>query len=40
MTNKVKVDVGDKITCNGGVEQDNFLGVMLKRVTSFKKVKA
>ncbi|TFG23184.1 MAG: hypothetical protein EU532_13705 [Promethearchaeota archaeon] len=38
--NKVKVDVGDKITCNGGVDQDSFLGVMLKRVTSFKKVKA
>ena len=37
--NKGKIDVGDKITCNGGVDQDNFLGVMLKRVTSLKKVK-
>jgi len=37
--NKGKIGVGDKITCNGGVDQDSFLGVMLKRVTSLKKVK-
>lgn len=37
--NKVEVEVGDKITCNGGVDQDRFLGVMLKRVTSIKKLK-
>ena len=37
--NKVELKVGDKITCNGGVDQDRFLGVMLKRVTSFKKLK-
>ncbi|TFF95109.1 MAG: hypothetical protein EU547_07890 [Promethearchaeota archaeon] len=32
------IDDGDKITCNGGVNQDRFLGVMLKRVTKFKKL--
>ncbi len=37
--NKVKVEVGNKITCNGGVDQDRILGVMLKRVTAFKKLK-
>ncbi len=37
--NKVKVEAGDKITCNGGVDQDRILGVMLKRVTAFKKLK-
>jgi hypothetical protein len=37
--NKVKVEVGDKITCNGGVDQDRILGIMLKRVTAFKKLK-
>ncbi|TFG01975.1 MAG: hypothetical protein EU542_05965 [Promethearchaeota archaeon] len=37
---KANVDVGDNITCNGGVDQDSFLGVMLKRVTKFKKLKS
>ena len=37
--NKVKVEVGDKITCNGGPDQDRILGIMLKRVTAFKKLK-
>ena len=36
---KVKAEVGDKIMCNGGVDQDRILGVMLKRVTQFKKLK-
>jgi hypothetical protein len=27
------IKVGDKITCHGGLEKDNFLGIMLKRVT-------
>jgi len=29
--------LGDKITCNGGVNKDRNLGFMLKRVTGFKK---
>ncbi|GAG91731.1 unnamed protein product, partial [marine sediment metagenome] len=29
--------LGDKITCNGGVNKDRLLGFMLKRVTGFKK---
>jgi hypothetical protein len=36
--NKAKIKVGDKIKCNGGVDQDRFLGLMLKRVTSLKKL--
>ncbi len=30
-------NLGDKITCNGGVNNDSYLGYMLKRVTNFKK---
>jgi len=29
--------LGDKITCNGGVNKDRLLGIMLKRVTGLKK---
>jgi len=29
--------LGNKITCNGGVNKDRFLGIMLKRVTGLKK---
>ena len=29
--------LGDKIICNGGVNKDRFLGLMLKRVTGLKK---
>ncbi len=29
--------LGDKITCNGGVNNDRLLGFMLKRVTGLKK---
>ena len=29
--------LGDKIICNGGVNKDRFLGMMLKRVTGLKK---
>ncbi len=32
-----KFKLGDKITCNGGVNKDRMLGFMLKRVTNFKK---
>ncbi len=32
-----KFKLGDKITCNGGVNNDRFLGFMLKRVTGLKK---
>ncbi len=35
---KSKIDIGDKIKCNGGVDQDRFLGLILKRVTSVKKL--
>lgn len=35
---KVNAEVGDKVMCNGGVNQDSFLGVILKRVTKFKKL--
>ena len=30
-------NLGDKITCNGGVNNDSYLGFMLKRVTGLKK---
>jgi hypothetical protein len=30
---EINIKVGDKITCHGGLEKDNFLGFMLKRVT-------
>ncbi len=33
-----KFKLGDKITCNGGVNKDRFLGFMLKRVTGLKKL--
>ncbi|MBY8981030.1 MAG: Rho termination factor N-terminal domain-containing protein [Candidatus Lokiarchaeota archaeon] len=33
-----KFQLGDKITCNGGVNKDRFLGFMLKRVTGLKKL--
>jgi len=33
-----KFKSGDKITCNGGVNKDRFLGFMLKRVTGLKKI--
>ena len=32
-----KFKLGNKITCNGGVNNDRFLGFMLKRVTGLKK---
>ncbi|MFX0075210.1 MAG: Rho termination factor N-terminal domain-containing protein [Candidatus Hermodarchaeota archaeon] len=32
-----KFKLGDKITCNGGVNKDRMLGFMLKRVTGLKK---
>lgn len=32
-----KFKLGDKITCNGGVNKDRMLGFMLKRVTALKK---
>jgi len=32
-----KFKSGNKITCNGGVNKDRFLGMMLKRVTGLKK---
>jgi len=32
-----KFKIGDKITCNGGVNKDRMLGFMLKRVTGLKK---
>jgi hypothetical protein len=32
-----KFKLGDRITCNGGVNKDRFLGFMLKRVTGLKK---
>ncbi len=37
--NKVSLKVGDKISCNGALNKDNFLGILLKRSTSIKKVK-
>ena len=30
--------IGDKIVCNGGVNKDRNLGIMLKRVTGLKKI--
>ncbi|MBY9008626.1 MAG: Rho termination factor N-terminal domain-containing protein [Candidatus Lokiarchaeota archaeon] len=33
-----KFKLGDKITCNGGVNKDRILGFMLKRVTGLKKI--
>jgi len=33
-----KFKLGDKITCNGGVNKDRFFGFMLKRVTGLKKL--
>jgi len=35
---KVKFKVGDKITCSGGVNKDNFWGLILKRVTKLLKI--
>lgn len=35
---KVKFKVGDKITCSGGVNKDNFWGLILKRVTKLSKI--
>ena len=32
-----KFKLGDKITCNGGVNKDRMLGFMLKRITGLKK---
>ncbi|NVM01329.1 MAG: Rho termination factor N-terminal domain-containing protein [Candidatus Helarchaeota archaeon] len=37
--NKVSLNVGDKISCNGALTKDNFFGLLLKRSTSIKKVK-
>ncbi len=34
---KDKLKIGDLISCNGGVNKDRFLGMMLKRVTGLKK---
>ncbi len=35
---KIKLSVGDKISCNGGVNKDNFWGLMLKRVSKLQKL--
>ena len=35
---KVGFKVGDKITCSGGVNKDNFWGLILKRVTKLSKI--
>jgi hypothetical protein len=35
---KTEINTGDKISCNGGVNKDNFLGFMLKRVSKLKKL--
>jgi hypothetical protein len=35
---KEEVNKGEKISCNGGVTKDNFLGLMLKRVSKLKKL--
>jgi len=35
---KEEVKKGDKISCNGGVTEDNLLGLMLKRVSKLKKL--
>jgi len=35
---KVKFKVGDKITCSGGPNKDNFWGLILKRVTKLSKI--
>ncbi len=35
---KVGLNVGDKITCSGGVNKDNFWGLILKRVTKLSKI--
>jgi len=35
---KVEFKVGDKITCSGGVNKDNFWGLILKRVTKLSKI--
>jgi len=35
---KVEFKVGDKITCSGGVNNDNFWGLILKRVTKLSKI--
>ncbi|MFX1452915.1 MAG: hypothetical protein ACFFCM_18915, partial [Promethearchaeota archaeon] len=36
---KISLKVGDKISCNGALVKDNFLGLLLKRSTTLKKVK-
>ncbi len=35
---KVEFKVGDIITCSGGVNKDNFWGLILKRVTKLSKI--
>lgn len=35
---KVEFKVGDKITCSGGVNKDNFWGIILKRVSKLSKI--
>ena len=35
---KVKLNVGDKITCSGGLSKDNFWGYVLKRVSKLNKL--
>ena len=35
---KSEIKMGEKISCNGGVNKDNFLGLMLKRVSKLKKL--
>ncbi|MHA1292613.1 MAG: Rho termination factor N-terminal domain-containing protein [Promethearchaeota archaeon] len=35
--NENDLNIGDKISCNGGLTKDNFWGFMLKRVTKFTK---
>ena len=35
---KAEINKGEKISCNGGVTKDNFLGLMLKRVSKLKNL--
>ena len=35
---KAQISVSDKISCNGGVNKDNFWGLMLKRVSKLQKL--
>ncbi|MFX1571665.1 MAG: Rho termination factor N-terminal domain-containing protein [Promethearchaeota archaeon] len=35
---KANLSVGDKISCNGGVNKDNFWGLMIKRISKLQKL--